>query len=325
MTQLIFSGARWLVAAILMPACVGSSAQIYPSKPIRMVVGFSTGGGPDIVGRLIAPKMAEILGQQVVVDNRPGAGGSIAEEIVVKAPPDGYTILACSNSLSINPSLYKNLPYVPLRDLAPVSLTGISAQMLVVARAIQAKSVDEVIALAKAKPGQLTYGSSGNGSGSHLSGELFKVMTGVQITHVPYKGGGQGVVALLSGDVSMMFAAAAPALPFVTSGRMRALAVTTAKRMAAAPDVPTMDEAGVKGYESFPWYGVLAPAGTPKPIIDRLNAAVVAAVQAPELKDRYAALGVEPASGTPAEFRRFTETELKKWAQVVRQGALRAD
>jgi len=278
MTKLIFKATRLMVAAILVSACTGAQAEVYPTKPIRMVVGFSTGGGPDIVGRLIAPKMAEMLGQQVVVDNRPGAGGSIAEEIVVKSVPDGYTILACSNSLSINPSLYKNLSYVPLRDLAPVSLTGISGQMLVVARSISVRSVEEVIALSKSKPGQLTYGSSGNGSGSHLSGELFKVMAGIQITHVPYKGGGQGVVALLSGDVSMMFAAAAPALPFVHSGRMKALAVTTAKRMAAAPDVPTMDEAGVKGYESFPWYGVLAPAGTPKPVIDRLNAAVIAAV-----------------------------------------------
>ena len=325
MTKLIFKATRAMVAAILVSACAGALAEVYPTKPIRMVVGFSTGGGPDIVGRLIAPKMSEILGQQVVVDNRPGAGGSIAEEIVVKSAPDGYTILACSNSLSINPSLYKNLSYVPLRDLAPVSLTGISGQMLVVARSISVRSVEEVIALSKSKPGQLTYGSSGNGSGSHLSGELFKVMAGIQITHVPYKGGGQGVVALLSGDVSMMFAAAAPALPFVHSGRMKALAVTTAKRMTAAPDVPTMDEAGVKGYESFPWYGVLAPAGTPKPVIDRLNAAVNAAVKSAELKDRYATLGVEPASGTPAEFRRFTEVEIKKWAQVVRQAALRAD
>lgn len=325
MTKLIFKATRLMVAAILVSACTGAQAEVYPTKPIRMVVGFSTGGGPDIVGRLIAPKMAEMLGQQVVVDNRPGAGGSIAEEIVVKSVPDGYTILACSNSLSINPSLYKNLSYVPLRDLAPVSLTGISGQMLVVARSISVRSVEEVIALSKSKPGQLTYGSSGNGSGSHLSGELFKVMAGIQITHVPYKGGGQGVVALLSGDVSMMFAAAAPALPFVQSGRMKALAVTTAKRMAAAPDVPTMDEAGVKGYESFPWYGVLAPAGTPKPVIDRLNAAVIAAVKSAELKDRYATLGVEPASGTPAEFRRFAEVEIKKWAQVVRQAALRAD
>ena len=325
MTKLIFNATRLMVEAILVSACAGALAEVYPTKPIRMVVGFSTGGGPDIVGRLIAPKMAEMLGQQVVVDNRPGAGGSIAEEIVVKSVPDGYTILACSNSLSINPSLYKNLSYVPLRDLAPVSLTGISGQMLVVARSISVRSVEEVIALSKSKPGQLTYGSSGNGSGSHLSGELFKVMAGIQITHVPYKGGGQGVVALLSGDVSMMFAAAAPALPFVQSGRMKALAVTTAKRMAAAPDVPTMDEAGVKGYESFPWYGILAPAGTPKLVIDRLNAAVNAAVKSAELKDRYATLGVEPASGTPAEFRRFTEVEIKKWAQVVKQAALRAD
>ena len=325
MTKLIFNATRLMVEAILVSACAGALAEVYPTKPIRMVVGFSTGGGPDIVGRLIAPKMSEILGQQVVVDNRPGAGGSIAEEIVVKSAPDGYTILACSNSLSINPSLYKNLSYVPLRDLAPVSLTGISGQMLVVARSISVRSVEEVIALSKSKPGQLTYGSSGNGSGSHLSGELFKVMAGIQITHVPYKGGGQGVVALLSGDVSMMFAAAAPALPFVHSGRMKALAVTTAKRMTAAPDVPTMDEAGVKGYESFPWYGILAPAGTPKLVIDRLNAAVNAAVKSAELKDRYATLGVEPASGTPAEFRRFTEVEIKKWAQVVKQAALRAD
>jgi tripartite-type tricarboxylate transporter receptor subunit TctC len=306
-------------------ASFAALAQGYPDKPIRLVVGFTAGGGPDIVARLLAPKLSDSLGQPVVVDNRPGAGGSIAEDLVAKAAPDGYTVLACSNSIAINPGLYKNLPYNAGRDLAPITLTGISAQVLIVARAFPANSVEELVALGKAKPNTLTFGSSGNGSGSHLAGELFKNMTHVQMTHVPYKGGGQGVVAVLSGDVSMMFAPSAAALPLVRSGKLKALAVTTATRSAAAPEVPTVSEAGVRGYEAFPWYGLLVPAGTPKTAIDKLLAHAVKAMELPDIKDRYANLGIQAAPTTPQEFAVYIRTETRKWDKVIKEGSVKAE
>lgn len=320
----IAAGACALALAANLVA-VANAQEKYPSRPIRMVVGFSAGGGPDIVARLLSPRLAVLLGQQVVVDNRPGAGGSIAENIVAKAPPDGYTVLACSNSLSINPFLYEKLPYDPLKDLVPISLTGVSAQTLIVRPVFAAKTVPELIALARAKPGHLTFASSGIGAGSHLAGELFKLLTATDITHVPYKGGGQGVAAVLGGETDMMFAPIAAAIPHVRSGRLRAMAVTTATRSGAAPGIPTMVEAGVPGYEAFPWYGFLVPAGTPRPIADALEKASAQVLAMPEVRERLIGLGVDVPTPGRAEFSRLLKAEMGRWSQVVRKAGLRPE
>lgn len=303
----------------------GFAQEHYPYRPVRMVVGFSPGGGPDIVARFVAPALAEGLAQQVVVDNRPGAGGSIAEGMVAKATPDGYTILMCASSIAINPSLYKKLPYDAIRDLAAVSLVGISAQVLVVNLVLPATSIKELVTLARSKRGQLTFASSGKGAGSHLAGELFKSMTGIDVVHVPYKGSSPGLLAVLSGEVSMMFAPSASALPHIRAGKLRALGITTAKRSAAAPDIPTIAEAGVAGYEAFPWYGILTSAGTPKQVIDRLNAEIVKVMQLPDIKKRFANLGIEPVSNTPEEFTMYIKGETTKWTKVVRDANVQAD
>jgi len=295
----------------------------YPNKPIRMVVGFAPGGGPDIVARQISPTLAENLGQPVIIDNRSGAGGTIAEDIVAKAIPDGYTMLLCASSIAISPSLYTKLPYIATRDLAAVSLVGVSASVLVVNPALPAKSVKELIALAKAKPGQLSFASSGNGAGAHLAGELFQSMTAIDMVHVPYKGTAPGLLAVLSGEVSMIFAPSASALPHVQAGRLRALAITTAKRSPAAPEIPTVAEAGVPGYEAFPWYGVLVPARTPPEIISRMHAEIKKVVESREIKQRLAAMGVETASQTPEEFASYIKVETKKWAKVISRAGVK--
>lgn len=310
------------LAATLAPA---HAQDKYPNRPIRMLVGYTAGGGPDIVARLVAPKLTVLLGQQVVVDNRPGAGGSIAEDIVSKAAPDGYTILACSNSLSINPFLHSKLPYNAQKDLFPVSLTGISAQVLIVRPAFAAKTVAELVTSAKAKPGGFTYGSSGIGAGSHLSGELFKFLSGIEMVHVPYKGGGQGVAAVISGEIDMMFAPIAAAIPHVRSGRLRAMAVTTAVRTKAAPNIPTMIEAGVANYESFPWYGLLVPTGTPKPVIDVLEKASIGVLAMPDMQERLTALGVDIPNPGSVEFARLIKAERDRWSTVIRKAGLRAN
>ena len=315
---------RLLFAALVLSCLTPPSyAQQYPNRPIRMVVGFSAGGGPDITARLVAPKLAAILGQQVVIDNRPGAGGSIAEDIVAKAAPDGYTILACSNSLSISPFLYEKLPYDPVRDLQPIHMLAVSAQVLVVQPTFAAKSVAELIALAKSKPGQFTFASSGNGAGSHLAGELFKLLTATEMVHVPYKGGGQGVTAVISGETNMMFAPIAAAIPHVRAGRLRALAVTTSQRTAAASDIPTMQEAGVPRYEAFPWYALLVPARTPKHITEALEKATKQVLAQPDTRERMLTLGLDASNIGSAEFSRFLKVEMNRWQEVVRKAALR--
>lgn len=322
LTRTVVVLAALTLATTLLPSYAQDK---YPSRPIRMLVGYSAGGGPDIVARLVAPKLTLLLGQQVVVDNRPGAGGSIAEDMVSKAAPDGYTILACSNSLSINPFLHTKLPYNAQKDLAPVSLTGISAQVLIVRPGFAPKSVAELIAAAKSKPGGFTYGSSGIGAGSHLSGELFKFLSGIDMVHVPYKGGGQGVAAVISGETDMMFAPIAAAIPHVRSGRLRAMAVTTAVRTKAAPNIPTMIEAGVTNYESFPWYGLLVPARTPKSVINTLEKASSEILAMHDIQERMSALGVEIPKPGSAEFSRMIKVEMGRWSTVIRKAGLRAN
>jgi tripartite-type tricarboxylate transporter receptor subunit TctC len=303
----------------------GAFAQAYPSKSIRFVVPFAPGGGNDILGRVVAQKLNENFGVPVVVDNRGGGGGTIGTDIVSKAPPDGYTMLINNVSLAVNVTLYSKLPYDTLKDLEPVSLAGRQPNILVVHPTLPVRSVKELLALARAKPGALSFGSGGIGSSSHLSAELLKYMTKVDIVHVPYKGMGPALVDLVSGQTQFAMATMASALPHVRNQRMRPLAVSTGKRVAVVPDVPTMMEAGVRDFEYSTWYGILVPAGTPQAAVSRLNAELVKVLATREVGERFAAQGVEPASTTPQEFKAFLHKEVKRWAPVIKAAGMKVD
>lgn len=300
-------------------------AMNYPNKPLRIIVPQSAGGSTDLTARLVAQKLSDALGQPVVVDNRPGAGSIIGTDLVAKATPDGYTILVVASSITINPSLYKKLPFDPVRDLAPITQLSAFPNILVVHPAVPVKTVQELMALAKAKPGQLNYGSSGSGTGTHLSAELFKSMTGVDMVHVPYKGGGPAVTALIGGQVQLNFATIPSVLPHVRAGKLRAVAVTTLKRSSAAPEVPTIAESGVPGYDHGPWNGMLAPAKTPKAIIARLNAEVAKIVHLPEAKAVLVHEGAEPVGNAAEAFAAIIRAETVKWEKVIRAAGIKAD
>jgi tripartite-type tricarboxylate transporter receptor subunit TctC len=288
----------------------------YPSKPIRMIVGFAAGGGTDTTARAIAQKMSAAMGEQVVVDNRPGAAGNVATELVVRGPADGYTILMGTiAALAINPTLYGNLAFDPIKDLAPVSQAVNSSNILVVHPSVQAKSVQELIALAKAKPGTLNYGSSGIGGTGHLAGVLFDELAGTKMTHVPYKGGGPAMIELVGGQVQLVFATPPTAVPQIKSGKIRGLAVTTLKRSSVMPDLPTISESGLKGYDANNWYGVVVPVKTPKPIVTRLNTEIVKALNAPDLKELFFTQGLDPAPSTPEQFGAYIKSELGKMGE----------
>ena len=298
----------------------------YPSKPIRMIVGFAAGGGTDTTARAIAQKMSAAMGEQVVVDNRPGAAGNVATELVVRGPADGYTILMGTiAALAINPTLYGNLAFDPIKDLAPVSHAVNSSNILVVHPSVQAKSVQELIALAKAKPGTLNYGSSGIGGTGHLAGVLFDELAGTKMTHVPYKGGGPAMIELVGGQVQLVFATPPTAVPQIKSGKIRGLAVTTLKRSSVMPDLPTISESGLKGYDANNWYGVVVPVKTPKPIVTRLNTEIVKALNAPDLKELFFTQGLDPAPSTPEQFGDYIKSELGKWAKVIKTSGAKAD
>ncbi len=305
-------------------AAAADPAGSYPAKPIRFIVGFTPGGTSDVVARLLAVKMAETWTQPLVVDNRPGAGGNLANEIVARSAADGYTLLCASSSFSIIPAVTRSLSYSPTKDFAPVTLASSAPYLMVLYPAVPAQSVKELIALAKAQPGKLNYASAGSGSTLHLAGELFKSLAGVDIVHVPYKGA-TGITDLIAGAVQLSFAGLPQTLPHVKSGRLKALAVTTLRRAAAVPDLPTIAEAGVPGYEVDPWYGVIAPAGTPRAIIDRLNAAFARALAAPDVKEKFLLQGIEPRSSTPAEFSGIIGKEIVKWSKVVRDAGIKAE
>jgi tripartite-type tricarboxylate transporter receptor subunit TctC len=294
----------------------------YPAKPVRFVVGQSPGGATDIVARLVAAKMNETLGQSVVVENRTGAAGSIAAASVAKSPPDGYTILVVSSSYAINPSLYATLPFDPQKDLQPVSLLAEAPFLLVVHPSLPAKSVRDLIALAKAKPATLTYGSGGNGSSGHLAGALFEGAARVKLLHVPYKGGGQALVDVLAGQITFMFASVLSSTPHVKQQRLRVLGVTSAKRSSAMRDVPTIAEAGLPGYATMTWYGLLGPAGLRPAVIERLSAAANKTVMSPELRERMLADGAEPIGSSPAEFQKHIGAEIAKWRKVVKSAGV---
>ena len=311
--------------AVAQPASTGSG-QAYPVKPVRLVLPYPPGGGSDTIARPLAQKMSEGLGQQVVVENRGGANGNIGMEAVARSAPDGYTVVfALSAQLAINPGLYQKIPYDPLRDYAPVTLFGSGVYLLVVHPSLPVKSVKELIALAKARPGQLAYSSSGNGSGGHLAAELLNSMSGIRMLHVPYKGGGPALMDLIAGQVQVLFATQLASWPHVQSGRVRALGVSTAKRPSSLPDLPTLAEAGVPGYDSGVWYAVLAPAGTPRGIVARLNGEIVRALNLPDYRGFLVKNGIEPIGSPPEELTRYTKSELTKWAKVIKDAGVRVD
>ena len=311
--------------AITLLAAGSADAQPYPTKPIRLIVPFAPGGGTDITGRAIAMKLSEALGQTVVVDNRAGANGTIGADIAAKAPPDGYTLSMISSSHSVNPSIMKKLPYDLINDLAPVTQATTQPYALILHPSVAAKSVKELIALVKAKPDSLNYGSSGTGGLSHLSGALLCSMTGITMTHIPYKGGSPALTDLVGGQIQMLFSTILQAQSQLKGGRVRALAVTTARRSAGAPDLPTMQEAGVAGYEVAGWYGMVAPLKTPAAIIARLNTETVKALRAADIKDKLAADGSEPVGSTSEAFSLHIKTEVAKWQKLVKDANIRAE
>lgn len=311
---------RVAVPAVLLCLPVLASAQPakYPAKPIRMVVGYAPGGGSDIMGRLIAQQMAEAMGQQVVVENRAGAAQNIAAEFVAKSPADGYTVFLSSAALGINVSLYPKLNYDPVKDFIPVALFATSPNLLLVHPSFPAKNGREFIAVAKKNPGKLNFSSSGSGSSQHLSGEMLKIQIGVDMTHIPYKGSAPSMTALASGEVDFSFNNIPSAQPLMTPGRVRALAITSEKRSALLPELPTMIEGGVKGFVTQTWYGVLVPAGTPADIVNTLNAVIVKAVQKEDFRARLAQTGADTITETPEYFRKYLQEEIERWGKVVK-------
>ncbi len=315
-----------LAAAALLGASVCASAQDYPNKPIRLVVPFPPGGANDIVARTINTRLPALLGQSVVIDHRPGAGGNLGAEVVARTPADGYTLLIANNSLVYNFSLFSKLPYHPFKDFVPITMSMTAPNVVVVHPSIPTRNVKELITLAKARPGQLTFASAGPGSPSHMAAELFKVRTGSNIVHIPYKGGGPLVVALLGGHVMMAVTNLAIVKPHVDAGKLRALAVTTEKRSALAPDLPTVAEAGYPGFDSLIWIGYFAPAGTPRAIIDRLATDIGRVLQTPEIRKRFNEQGMESSpSASPSEFAGFLRKYWELWDRIIKEQGIKLD
>jgi tripartite-type tricarboxylate transporter receptor subunit TctC len=317
--------AALLAAQAILPAAAQSPAA-YPSRAVKLVIPFPPGGPLDIVGRAIAQKLTEAWGQSVVVDNRPGAGGNIGADLVAKAPPDGYTILMGALSThAVNPSLYATMPYDAVKDFAPITLVAITPNVLVVNAALPVNSAKEFIAYAKANSGKLAFGSGSNGSAGHLAGELFKVDLGLDVIHVPYKGGAPATQALLAGDTQFMFDNLANAMPQVKAGKLKALAVTTAQRSPLVPDLPTMAEAGLPGFDISTWYGLFAPAGTPPAVIAKLNADVAKILNTPDVRAKLMADGAEPSPDTPEQFAQMIARELAKYARIIKASGAKVD
>lgn len=316
---------QFLAACAALVLAYPAQAQNYPTRPVRMIVPFSPGGAADVPGRMLMQKLTEALGQQVVVDNRPGAGGTIGADLAAKAAADGYTLLMISNTHVISASLYKKLPYDSLKDFAPVLQFGDAPNVLVVHPALPVKSVGELVALAKAKPGSIDFASSGNGSSQHLFAALFTSLADVKMTHIPYKGSAQATTDLLAGQVKVSFPGIAGMIQHIRNGRLRALAVTSAKRSPQMPDVPSIAEAGVKGYEASLWLGILAPAALPKDINARLNAEVGKILKQPELQTSFRNIGTEIVYRAPDDFGKFVKSELGKWARVVKETGMQVN
>jgi len=317
---------RTALAVLLVVAGTAAAQSPYPSKPIRFVVPFPAGGPLDITARALGQDLAKDWGQPVIVDNRPGAGGNIGADFVAKSAPDGYTILMGAVSThAINVTLYAKLPYDPVKDFAPITLVTSVPNVLVVHPSLPVKNVKELIALAKARPGELNFASGSTGSAGHLAGELFKSMAGVNMVHIPYKGAAPAVMDLLAGHVSLMFDNLASALPNIKAGRVRALAVTTLKRSPVLPQLPTINESGLRGFDVSTWFGVFAPGGTPPEIVAKLNAGIVRILQTPGMRERLAALGAEPVGDKPEEFSAFVKAEILKYARVIKASGARVD
>ena len=316
---------RLLAFAVLLCAAAAAAAQSYPTRPLRLVVGFPPGGGVDINARMLAPKLAEYLGQPVVVENKPGASTNIANDFVAKSAPDGYTLLINTAAIAINMSLFRNLPFDTLRDFAAVSMFSESPNVLVVPAKLPAQNVQDLVALARKSPGKLNYSSAGVGTTQHLAAELFKLRTGTYIVHIPYKGSAPSLTALIAGEVDLSFANVPAIHGHVTSGRLRALATAAARRDAQLPDVPTMKEAGVEGVEVSVWYGVLAPAKTPPEIVHKVADGIIRATRDPEVRKRMLEQGAVPVGSTPEEFSKTLREEVARWAEVVKVSGARAD
>ena len=311
------------VAALCFTLCSAAHAQTYPTKPVRILVGFAPGGGTDIVARVIAQRLTEVWGQPVLVENRAGATGTIAADLLAKSPADGYTlIMGHANSHAIGPNLMK-LPYDPMKDFAPVSYVGYVPNVLAVHPSIPAKNVKELVALLKANPDKYNYASSGNGSSQHLAGELFQLLVGVKIVHVPYKGSGDGIKDLLAGVVAMNFDTMPPVMEHVKGGRLRGLAISTAQRLPQLPEVPTFDEEGIKNFEVLNWYGVMAPGATPRDLVGKLNADINRVMREPAVKARLEQVGTQLRETTPEEFAAFMRTELAKYGKLIQDANIK--
>lgn len=318
----------WLIA--LAVGSVSAYAQTpstgaYPTKPLKLLVGFAPGGGVDINARLLASKLSEFLGQQAIVENRPGAGTNIANEYVAKSPPDGYTLLMVPSTLAINPAIYKKVPYDALRDFAPITQTVSSGAILVVHPSIPVKTVKELIAFARARQGQLNYASAGAGTYPHMSMELFLSMAGLKMVHIPYKGTGPAMIDMIAGHVAVMSATILTGMPQIRSGRLRGLGITSAVRSPIVPEIPTIAESGLPGYEAVQWYGALVPVQVPKDIIARLHGEITRVLQMPDVKERFAGDGADPVGNTPEEFGRYIRDETVKWARVARAAGIKPE
>jgi tripartite-type tricarboxylate transporter receptor subunit TctC len=316
---------RLIVFAVVAAFSAAACGAEFPSKPLRLIVPSAPGGGIDFTARVIAAQLTNLLGKSVVVDNRAGASGIMGSDTVAKAVPDGHTLLMASSSLSVAPHIYKNVPYDIVKDFATVSLVARSPNLLVVHPSVQAKSVQELIALAKVEPNKLSYGSSGAGNAGHLAGELFSGMAGVKMVHIPYKGGAPAMVDLLAGQIQLIFSSAPTAVPQVKAGKIRALAVTTAKRSVILPELPTVAESGLPGFEADNWYGVVTTMKTPRGVIDRLNAEIGRALHAPDVKQLLLTQGLEVRTSTPQEFGAYIRSEFDKWAKVIKDAGIIAN
>jgi tripartite-type tricarboxylate transporter receptor subunit TctC len=316
-----------LIALVLCSIFVGAAGaqDAYPSRPVRFILPFPPGGGTDILGRVIAERLSSNLGQPVVTENRGGAGGNVGAEAAAHSAPDGYTIVLVAPSLAISPSLYSKLNYDPVKDLAPISLVATVPNVMITNPAVEAKTLQEFIALARSRPGAMNYGSGGAGTSNHLAGELFNIVTGAKLVHVPYKGVNLAMQGVLAGEIQLVFIGIPAALPHIKAGKLRALALVAPQRSPALPEVPTVAEAGLKDFEVTTWYGIMTPAGTPRPIVSRLNAELVKIMHTPDVKERLAGMATDPLTSTPEEFAAYLKQEIAKWGDVVRKANLKAD
>jgi len=304
---------------------VAGAQDAYPSRPVKFILPFPPGGGTDILGRVIAERLSASLGQPVVTENRGGAGGNVGAEAAAHSAPDGYTILLVAPTVAISPSLYSKLNYDPVKDLAPISLVATVPNVMITNPSVEAKNLQEFIALARSRPGAMNYGSGGAGTSNHLAGELFNIVTGAKLVHVPYKGVNLAMQGVLAGEIQLVFIGIPAALPHIKAGKLRALALVAPQRSPALPEVPTVAEAGLKDFEVTTWYGILAPAGTPRPIVSRLNAELVKIMHTPDVKERLASMATDPLTSTPEEFAAYLKQEIAKWGDVVRKSNLKAD